>query len=723
MKRAILTILACAALCAAANHPGRLTVPLDGTWQIADSLLPDEVPAVFDHTGPVPGLTNLALPPFPDVDRFVSAELANHPNFQHKDLPPGAKTAAVGISLQQRNYFWYRRSFRAPKPRQVAILKINKAQFGTAVWLNGRKIGEHLGCFSAGYFNLTDAIRWNKDNVLVVRIGAHPAALPTTAPAGTDLEKLKWTPGIYDSASVFFADNPVIESIQAAPRVASSEVVIQTTLKNYGKRNQTFELVHRVKSWRDQAEAARTPGVKLTLRPGETKIQTQTIPLPNAHLWTPEDPFLYVVESATGGDSLSARFGMRELHFDAGTGRAYLNGKPYALRGSNIMLHRFFEDPKCGSLPWQEPWVRKLIVEIPKQMHWNSFRFGIGPVPDRWLDLADEAGLLIHDEFFIWTFGDKFHLDWSKPELIQQYSEWMRDNWNHPSVAVWVSNNETVAPYFGEKIIPAVRPLDLSNRPWDNGWSAPVRPDDPIGEHLYIVGGRNFQWTRLEQPPKRSDRRSHALNNPVVVNEYGELWLNRDGTPTVLTQRFYDRTMGPNATAEERFAANAYYLAGLTEYWRTSRQFAGVQHFTYLTASLPGGYTSDHFRDIETLRLDPYFADYVAEAFKPLGVYLSFWQSTLKPGASQLVKVMMVNDYDRVARGKLVVSLETETGKQLAQAETAFSMEAAGQGTYELSLTIPKEPGKCLLKAAAYPEGGLADGPTLSRRKVAIAAE
>jgi hypothetical protein len=30
-------------------------------------------------------------------------------------------------------------------------------------------------------------------------------------------------------------------------------------------------------------------------------------------------------------------------------------------------------------------WVRKALVEIPHQMHWNSFRFCIGPVPDRWL--------------------------------------------------------------------------------------------------------------------------------------------------------------------------------------------------------------------------------------------------------------------------------------------------------------------------------------------------
>ena len=48
--------------------------------------------------------------------------------------------------------------FRAPAKREVAILKVNKAQFGTAVWLNGKEIGEHLGCFTAGYFNLTGAI-------------------------------------------------------------------------------------------------------------------------------------------------------------------------------------------------------------------------------------------------------------------------------------------------------------------------------------------------------------------------------------------------------------------------------------------------------------------------------------------------------------------------------------------------------------------------------------
>jgi hypothetical protein len=38
---------------------------------------------------------------------------------------------------------------------------------------------------------------------------------------------------------------------------------------------------------------------------------------------------LYTLESSTGGDTLSTRFGVREFRFDTATKRAYLNGKVY----------------------------------------------------------------------------------------------------------------------------------------------------------------------------------------------------------------------------------------------------------------------------------------------------------------------------------------------------------------------------------------------------------
>ena len=195
--KTILTTLVVAAFVCISTHAAsaRLTQSLDGPWQIADGKSPVEIPTDFAHTVPVPGLANLARLAFPDVDKFISRE--NLANRIRAKLSPAEWLTNYwdGKVEQDRNYFWYRKTFRAPDARAVAMLKINKAQFGTAVWLNGRKLGEYPFCFSAGFFDLSQDIRWNTENTLVIRIGAHPAVLPDNFPVGSDFEKKKWTPG------------------------------------------------------------------------------------------------------------------------------------------------------------------------------------------------------------------------------------------------------------------------------------------------------------------------------------------------------------------------------------------------------------------------------------------------------------------------------------------------------------------------------------------------
>ncbi len=720
----------------------RVTQSLDGQWQIADSRSADDVPRQFDRTVSVPGLVNLAQPAFPQVDAFFSREqLATR---IRANLAPVEWLSQYwkGKPDQDRDYFWYRKTFRAPSARAVALLKVGKAQFGTAVWLNGRKLGEYAGCFSAGYFPMDYAIRWGEENTLVVRIGAHPAVLPENYPTGSDFEKIKWTPGIYDSVSLIFCDNPVIETLQVAPRIATSEIVVQTRVKNHGGAPATAALAHTVRTWKGGRKVAVAPPEPLTLDPGEERVVTRTIKIPAARLWSPEDPFLYVVESDTGGDSLQTRFGMREFRFDAATKRAYLNGKVYYLRGSNITLHRFFEDPLCRDLPWNEAWVRKLLGDLPKKMHWNSFRFCIGPVPDRWFDICDEVGLLIQNEFPIWT--GRPHPVWFSPqvmppgysrsydadELIRQFRDWMRDHWNHPSVAIWDTKNETEEPLFGSKIVPAVRALDLSDRPWENSYDPPVGPDDPLEYHAYryvMMEDSTYKltpkvWSDLETSDGSETRvKLPSYRHPVIVNEYGWLWLSRDGSPTPITEKVYGQLMGPDATARQRLDLCAYLLAVETEYMRSHRRYAGIMHFVYLTCSYPGVYTSDHFSDVTRLKLDPAFVDYMGEAFKPLGVYLNFQQPTLKAGASREFTVKLVNDESRPLSGTLVLLLETEGGRELARTEQRFEIGELGAATHHLRLTAPANAsGKCVLKATARPADGSKLTPTVSRRWVTL---
>lgn len=729
MARHFLLATLCLGFCANAARADRDTVSLDGTWEITDGKTAAELPAAFPHTVPVPGLANLATPAFANVDAFISREnLANR--IRAKRAPEEWRSQyPKGKVDQDRDYFWYRKTFRAPPARSVALLKISKAQFGTAVWLNGQKLGEYAGCFSASYFHLEQAIRWDAENTLVVRIGAHPAVLPDNYPTGSDFEKIQWTPGIYDSVSLIFCDNPAIETLQVAPRIATSEIVVQTKVKNHGTAPITASLVHTVKAWKGGDQVAASAPEPLTLAAGEERVLTQTIRLPAAHLWSPEDPFLYTVTSSTGGDSLTNRFGMREFRFDGATKRAYLNGQVYYLRGSNITLHRFLEDPLCRDLPWQDAWVRRLLGELPKKMHWNYFRFCIGPVPDRWLDICDEVGLLIQNEFFVWTGEPSWYPGYSRTydveEMIRQYKDWMRDNWNHPSVAVWDANNETRNEAFGRQIIPAVRGLDLSHRPWENSYNEPAGPNDLVEDHPYLMisgyfGKQTFKMTDLETMDGKPRGKLPSNQHATIVNEYGWLWLNRDGSPTLLTEKVYAQLMGTDITARQRLDMYAYLLGAKTEFWRAHRQYAGIVHFVYLTCSYPGVYTSDHFSDVTKLELDPAFADYLGEAFKPLGVYINCFQPTLKAGVAREFTIMMVNDEGQPREGQLCLSLQTRAGEVLAKTEQAFSIAELGSRSYRVSLPVPKTTADCILKAVARPNGKDAQEATVCRRWLSV---
>jgi len=108
----------------------------------------------------------------------------------------------------------------------------------------------------------------------------------------------------------------------------------------------------------------------------------------------------------------------------------------------------------------------------------------------------------------------------------------------------------------------------------------------------------------------------------------------------------------------------------------------------------------------------------MGEAFKPLGVYINFFQPTLRAGSSRRFKVMLVNDYARPVRGTLDLTLQNETGKTVAQVAQPFSMTELGDQSVELALDIPKITGKCTLKATARPDSR--GETTISRRWVSV---
>jgi len=646
----------------------------------------DSIPARFEHTVPVPGLIDMAEPAF----------------------------AEVGKKSERRQAFWHRRTFTVEGPiPDVALLKIHKARYGTKVWLNGQLVGEHLPCFTPGYLDVKPHLKGGgQANELIVRVGADRDSRPVDVPSGWDFEKYLYVPGIYDSVELILTGAPYIETVQMVPNVEQKTVRLLAKVLNPTRQEQ-MDVKYTIR----EAKSGRGVVYDTTLvgKIGDDDWYPldEEFPMEGCRLWSPEDPFLYEIEVNIGTDRVRTRFGMRSFAFDRASGRAMLNGKPYFMRGTNVCAYRFFEDAERGDRPWRAEWVRRLHQKF-KGMHWNSIRYCIGFPPELWYDIADEVGFLIQDEFPIWLLGEAPEKPTAE-KIIPEYTEWLRERWNHPCVVIWDAQNESNTAETG-KALEAVRRRDLSNRPWDNGWAEPQSLTDCVEAHPYLfISMYNADWGNAKfkgladivnvSPIPSLQQAQRKLKVPIIINEYAWLWLNRDGTPTCLTAPIYKKLLGPNSTTEQRRVLYAKYLAALTEFWRSGRQCAGVLHFCGLGYSRAGdkprpegGATSDHFTDLEKLTFEPNFERYVRDAFAPVGIMLDYWGQDLPAGEEHEFEIVVTNDLALEREGNVRLLIR-KGDALLARQETPFRVDALGQKRVSFTQPVPFEPGRYLVIA------------------------
>eukprot|EP01029_Cantina_marsupialis_P010409 TRINITY_DN23759_c0_g1_i1.p1 TRINITY_DN23759_c0_g1~~TRINITY_DN23759_c0_g1_i1.p1 ORF type:complete len:717 (+),score=92.59 TRINITY_DN23759_c0_g1_i1:1723-3873(+) len=669
----------------------RQTISLNGIWQVEEGRLA-QMPESFNHECPVPGFIDMATPEFDRVGDWL-------------DVDFGGMSIPAKDSI--REAFWYKRTFKIEGDvPDFAQIKIWKAKYSAKVWLNGKEIGEQPLNFTSGEFDASSALKGNnQENILVVRLESSTEGFGKEVISGLDYEKLKYLPGIYDNVELILSSSPRIVDVQVVPNVDAKVIKAVVTLNNETSKTQKTYLSAIVKTYSDDVLSGSNKLRKIVLPAGESKKVEIDVEIDDCKLWSPETPNLYNLELETVGDKTTTRFGMRKFEVLKGTNTYALNNQQYYLRGTNICFFRFVEDHARGDKVWDEEWVRKVFRQF-KHMNWNSVRFTIGFPPEFWYRIADEEGMIIQDEYAIWTFN-KRKLGHRKEQLVKEYSAMMADHWNYPSVCIWDAQNES--PEKGneqiKEAVGEVRNLDLSNRPWNLGWSMYNNPNDAWEEHPYLyfgafktgqeMGNGGFELEHLNKRDPLTTL-SGKFGNPLCLNEYGWLWLTRDGKPTLLTEKGYEVNF-PNATADERFEFYAYTLASLTEFWRTQRP-AVLHHFCGLGHSYDNCYTSDNFTDLESLNFTPYFEQYLRSAFNPIGVCVFNWSKRFKSmkKSGYNIPVVILNDYSDRHKGRVTLKLVRD-GKVLLEERTDYKVNASGKQVCYVNMKFPKKAGNCLL--------------------------
>lgn len=342
---------------------------------------------------------------------------------------------------------WYLREVYVPQGwrGQTIYLRIGSANYAAKVWVNGTLVGEHQGGHLPSAFDITEQVLWDRPNVIAIQV--ENKLMPTRVPPGNvSRGPMAGFMASYPNTNFDFfpyagLHRPAI--LYAVPQVHIEDITIVTDIEE----DTGLVKVAVVQSGGDKEGRLSLAGDTGTIEAPLTfanGVAETTLQVPNAHLWCPEDPYLYkltaiLTENGQAVDRYSLDVGIRTISVEGD--RLLLNGRPIFLKGFG--RHEDFPIHGRGlNLP--------LVIKDYALLKWvgaNSYRTSHYPHSEEAMQMADREGVLIVDE--IPAVGLFFEDDgeniWTRLEQCkQQLRELIARDKNHPSVIMWSVANEPV---------------------------------------------------------------------------------------------------------------------------------------------------------------------------------------------------------------------------------------------------------------------------------------
>jgi beta-glucuronidase len=405
---------------------------------------------------------------------------------------------------------WYRKrfDFSPSAAGDRLFLYFGAANYQADVYLNGKKLGRHVGGFTPFQFEVTGLLR-PAGNSLVVRVDnrRHLEAVPTVNTDWWNYGGLTRDVRLVETPGTFVRD------YRLQLRKGQADMVDATVQLDGSHARQHVVLA--------------IPDAKLTAEGDTDESGTVhfAIPAPGLELWSPEHPRLYAVTLSTETDKVEDKVGFRTIEV-RGTD-ILLNGHPIFLRGA--CLHE--ENPLRGARAYSEADAR-LVLGWAKQLNCNFLRLAHYPHNEHMARVADELGIMLWEEVPVyWT------IQWENPETLANAKAQLTDlvvrDRNRASVIVWSVANETPVSEprtkFLKSLVDTARSLD-DTRLVSAAMEVRTDPadknhrivDDPFGAYTDLLSFNEYVGWYVGLPddiPKLTW--TLGYDRPVVISEFG----------------------------------------------------------------------------------------------------------------------------------------------------------------------------------------------------------
>lgn len=424
------------------------------------------------------------------------------------------------------NIVWYRKKVNISKNGKRVFLHIGAADYLTTVLINGEPAGRHKGGYTSFSFEITELVTDGKNEIFILCEDSvkNPAVM-----RGKQSERKKShgcdytrTTGIWQSVYLEYVPFDYIKSVKIFPDEKNCSVTINGEFN--GVQDFICEVFYKGKlvgkAENKQACSNRFVEIKLSEK----------------HLWEAGHGRLYDLKMTFGEDTVKSYFGLRNIRLEGF--KFLINEKSVFQR---LVLDQGFYRDGIYTAPDDETMINDIKISL--DLGFNGARLHQKVFEPRFLYHCDKMGYLVWGEYANWG------LDYSAPAslavFLNEWSEAIQRDFNHPSIIGWCPFNETW-DYHGIRqydpllstVYDYTKKVDPTRPCIDTSGNFHVKTDIyDVHDYSYDTAFFKSNYDRLmsentlyEHVLNDNPGRQKYAGQPVFISEYGGIKWETDST-------------------------------------------------------------------------------------------------------------------------------------------------------------------------------------------------